>query len=101
MKAGCYAIWAIVAIVNALSFFLVRRDKRISATRAGRRGGEARIPEQGFFALAVLGGWVLGVVAMMGYRHKTRSPKFLIVYVLASAVGTAALAGWLSLLECW
>ncbi len=59
-----------LAAVNAAGFFLMGADKR----RAAR--GQWRVPERGFFLLALAGGAAGCLLGMAVFRHKTRHRKF-------------------------
>lgn len=63
-------------LINLISFFLMWSDKR----RAVK--GNWRIRERTLLLFDFLGGSLLGLAAMLFFRHKTRSLKFRILVPL-------------------
>lgn len=74
-----------LAALNLGGSLLAVLDKR----RARRRG--QRVPEAAFHLLALLCAWPGMLLAFLAVRHKTRKLRFQVPFVVASAVGTAAL----------
>ena len=75
-------IWYLFA--SLICFCLYAFDK--SAAIAGRR----RISELSLLTLGIFGGWPGAILAQQILRHKTKKPKFRIVFwlsVIANAVG--------------
>lgn len=61
---------AYLLIVNAVSFFLMRLDKKKA------RRGERRIPERVLLGSAAIGGSIGALIAMHLYHHKLRHRQF-------------------------
>ena len=59
-------------LINLLSFFIMRKDKLAAIAH------KQRIPENTLFLLAILGGSLGSIFAMIYYHHKSRKYKFLI-----------------------
>lgn len=78
-------LWLALAALNLLGFLLAVLDKR----RARRKG--QRVPEAAFHLLALLCAWPGMLLAFLAVHHKTRKLRFQVPFVLASALGTAAL----------
>ncbi|MCA1811409.1 MAG: DUF1294 domain-containing protein, partial [Halobacteriales archaeon] len=75
-----------LAALNLVGLLLLAvLDKR----RARRQG--QRVPEAAFHLLALLCAWPGMLLAFLAVRHKTRKLRFQVPFVLASALGTAAL----------
>ena len=63
-------LWLWLALMTVTEFSVMTADKR--AARAHQR----RVPETTLLALAVLGGSIGGILAMVLLRHKIRKPAF-------------------------
>lgn len=74
------AIFAWVAIANALSFAVYGIDK------ARARRGSTRIPEARLALVAAAGGAPAAYLACSFFRHKTRKRSFQVKLALASLV---------------
>ena len=84
---------AFAAVMNAMSFALMGRDKR----RA--RQGKRRVPEKRLFLAAACFGGLGGVLGMKVFRHKTRHwyfnaffPALLVLQIAAITAGVYFLA---------
>jgi uncharacterized membrane protein YsdA (DUF1294 family) len=78
-----------LAAMNGISFALFGLDKQSA------RKGRGRLPENRLHLFALLGGFLGGILGMQVFRHKTRKPSFIVVYVLASLLsGIAILYAW-------
>ena len=62
--------WCYLLLINAAAFSAMAIDKR--RAQKGRR----RISESTLLGLAILGGSPACLLAMYGFHHKTRKPKF-------------------------
>ena len=71
-------IW--YAAINFVLYFAMGIDK-MKAKKNMRR-----IPEKTLFTMGLLGGAICGLISMGVYRHKTRKPKFYIVYFIGAAL---------------
>ena len=60
--------------VNIFSVIFLFLDKRFALN------GYRRIPEKYFFTLALMGGWILGLLIINIIRHKNKKKEFLIKY---------------------
>ncbi|WP_312111362.1 DUF1294 domain-containing protein [Brevibacillus reuszeri] len=72
-------IWVAVAgglLLNGYAWNLMRVDKHL----APRRG--FRIPEASLLLVAFLGGGIGALAGMLGYHHKTKHARFLILVPL-------------------
>ncbi len=78
--------WAWLATINAATFAAYALDKH-RAKAEGRR-----VPELVLLGLALIGGTIGAVVAMLALRHKTRKIAFLLPFVAVVVVQIAALA---------
>lgn len=63
---------AYIAVVNILTFYLMRVDKQKAIKN------QFRIPERTFFLLSILGGAVGTYIGMKMFRHKTKRASFTI-----------------------
>ncbi len=77
---------AALAALNLWTLLVYRHDKR-AALR-----GALRISEAHLNTLAVLGGWPAAYVAQILFRHKTRKPRFQLIYWSAAFVNLMAAA---------
>jgi len=76
------SILVFVAASNLLSYCLVLIDKE----RAVRGRTDMRVPEKIFFILALLGGWPLGILSCVHWRHKTQKISFQLKYAASTAL---------------
>ena len=60
--------------VNLLSVIFLFIDKRFALK------GYSRIPEKYFLTLALMGGWIFGLLTINTIRHKNRKKEFLFKY---------------------
>ena len=60
--------------VNLFSVIFLIIDKRFALK------GYSRIPEKYLFTLALMGGWVFGLLIIKSIRHKNRKKEFLVKY---------------------
>lgn len=65
-------LWIYLLIINIIAFLVMGWDKRAAIKH------NQRIPEKTLFLLALVGGSLGSIVAMIFYHHKNRKPKFLI-----------------------
>ncbi|MDD4571816.1 MAG: DUF1294 domain-containing protein [Clostridia bacterium] len=70
-------LYGYYAVINIILFLVMLWDK-LAATKARRR-----VPEANLFVMALLGGGIGGILAMLLGHHKTRKPQFWIIFVLA------------------
>ena len=80
--------WAWLATINAATFAIYAFDKH-RAKAEGRR-----VPELVLLGLALIGGTIGAVVAMLTLHHKTRKVSFLVPFVVVVIMQIAALAWW-------
>lgn len=59
-------------LINVASFFVMGWDKRCAIQH------KQRISERNLFILAMIGGSLGSILAMIVFHHKNRKPKFLI-----------------------
>ncbi|WP_276936762.1 DUF1294 domain-containing protein [Dielma fastidiosa] len=59
-------------LINIAAFFAMGWDKRCAIQH------KQRIPEKTLFILAIIGGSLGSILAMIVFHHKNRKPKFLI-----------------------
>lgn len=64
-------------VINILTFILWGMDKQRAKT------GQWRIAERFLLGMALLGGGIGALAGMLGFRHKTRKPRFWILAVFA------------------
>lgn len=64
--------------VNSLLFILMGVDKYRAKKRLWR------IPEKTLLSFGILGGGLGGLIAMSLFHHKTRVPKFKVIYSLGT-----------------
>ncbi|MBI1851301.1 MAG: DUF1294 domain-containing protein [Planctomycetes bacterium] len=83
---GIAGAWLLAT--NVVAFLLFAIDKQ----RARRE--RSRIPERVLLGEVLVGGTVGGLVAMLAFRHKTASGRFLAGFALI-ALAQVALAAWL------
>ena len=60
--------------VNLFSVIFLIIDKRFALK------GYSRIPEKYFFTLALMGGWIFGLLTINIIRHKNLKKEFLVKY---------------------
>mgnify|MGYP000882018999 CR=1 FL=1 len=72
-------------VVNLVLFCVMLGDKL--AAKKHRR----RAPEAGLFMLALLGGGWGGLLGMLFAHHKTRKPRFWLIFALAVLLHSALL----------
>ncbi len=60
------------ALINVAAFFVMGWDKRCAIQH------KQRIPERTLLFLAMIGGSLGSILAMIAFHHKNRKPKFLI-----------------------
>ena len=85
MKPVLIGILAALAVLNAVSFFLMAYDKQCA------RKGKRRIPEKTLFLSAGLFGALGGTAGMWLCRHKTKHWYFRLFFPLFLAAQIAAL----------
>ena len=83
-------LWYLIA-ANLVSFAMFGLDKR-RATR-----GERRFSERALVTSAAVSGTVGGWLAMSAFRHKTRKRSFQAKMLMATALDSAILLGYLML----
>ena len=71
-----YAFFAVVVVMNLLSFVLMGHDKRCA------KRGARRVPEKTLFLAAGLFGALGGVLGMQLFRHKTKHWYFQLFFPL-------------------
>lgn len=81
-------VWAWLATINAVTFALYAWDKRRS------KNGGRRVPERVLLALALAGGTIGALLAMLALRHKTRKVGFVVPFVAVVAMQIAGLVWW-------
>ena len=64
----------IIFFINFLSMIFLFIDKRFAIKR------HSRIPEKYFFILALMGGWIFGLLTINIIRHKNLKKEFLVKY---------------------
>lgn len=77
-------IFGYYAIINIILYVTMVIDKK----RAQKNGW--RIPEKNMFVLAVLGGGLGGLVAMVSKRHKNRHMDFILVFTTTAILHMVA-----------
>ncbi|MFX3623404.1 MAG: DUF1294 domain-containing protein [Ectobacillus sp.] len=77
--------WIYLLFVNALAFYLIRRDKQ----KAKRK--EWRIAESTLFFIAAIGGAFGTWLGMYVFRHKTHKYHFVIGIPILTALTAAAI----------
>ena len=65
-----------LAVMNLISFFLMRHDKRCA------KQGKRRVPEKTLFLAAALFGAIGGTLGMFVFRHKTKHWCFRVFFPL-------------------
>lgn len=65
-------LWIYLLIINIVAFLVMGWDKRSAIKH------HQRIPEKTLFILALIGGSLGSISAMVLFHHKNRKPKFLI-----------------------
>ena len=82
------ATLAFVAIMNIISFVLMRHDKRCA------RQGKRRVPEKWLFLVTAYFGGLGGVLGMKVFHHKTKHwyfkvffPALLVLQIVALVAG--------------
>ena len=78
--------------VNFITTFIVIVDK-FNAKKNRRR-----IPENYFYILAILGGWLVGILTMKIMRHKTVKRSFQIKYFFSICTNLIVIGLWVNLL---
>ncbi|CZQ81870.1 DUF1294 domain-containing protein [Trichococcus ilyis] len=71
-------------LVNVLLFILMGIDKKKARQNAWR------IPERNLLLLGLFGGGLGGLSGMHHFRHKTKHPRFKLVYVLGTLLSGLA-----------
>ena len=66
------SLFAYIAVVNIITFYLMRVDKQKAIKN------QFRIPERTFFLLSILGGALGTYIGMKIFRHKTKHASFTI-----------------------
>ncbi|MBN19203.1 MAG: cold-shock protein [Chloroflexi bacterium] len=69
-----YVLALMIFSVNLLSLVFLFIDKRFALK------GYRRVPEKYFFSLALIGGWIFGLLTINAIRHKNRKREFLVKY---------------------
>jgi len=77
-KDYIFLIWFL--LINTLAFIIYGVDKYCA--RKDRR----RIPERNLLILAIMGGFIGGVIGMKVFRHKTGKPSFKTRFGLACII---------------
>ena len=81
-------LWAWLATINAATLGVYAFDKH-RARIEGRR-----VPELVLLGLALIGGTIGAVVAMLTLRHKTRKSSFLVPFAAIVVASSMALGWW-------
>jgi uncharacterized membrane protein YsdA (DUF1294 family) len=89
--AGIFPSWVAIwyAVASLIAFATYAVDK-------GQAGAEGpRVSERALHALEAIGGWPGALVAQRQFRHKTRKPRFQLIFwlIVTAHLGTAA--AWL------
>ena len=74
-----------LAIINIIALIAMGVDK------SKAKKGEWRIPEKRLFLYVILGGGIGGCMGMYVFRHKTKHPKFRILFPLITFAEYGAL----------
>lgn len=82
-------VWAWLVTINGVTFAVYGWDKHRAKVIEGRR-----VPELVLHGLALIGGTIGAIGAMLAFRHKTRKPSFLIPFAAIVVLQIAALAWW-------
>ena len=80
------ATLAFVAVMNIISFFLMRHDKRCA------RQGKRRVPEKWLFLITACFGGLGGVLGMKVFHHKTQHWYFKVFFPVLLVLQIALLA---------
>ena len=67
---------AALAVINLISFILMRHDKRCA------KQGKRRVPEKTLFLTAAMFGALGGTLGMFVFRHKTKHWYFRVLFPL-------------------
>ncbi len=82
-------LWAWLATINVVTFVIYAWDKHRAKVVGARR-----VPEMVLHGLALVGGTIGAIGAMLIFRHKTRKAMFLIPFIAIVLLQTAALTWW-------
>ena len=85
-SAVLIAIAASAAVMNLISFFLMRYDKQCA------KKGKRRVPERTLFLCAGMFGALGGTAAMWIFRHKTKHWYFRLFFPLMLVIQAAVIA---------
>ena len=85
MKPAMIVILAAAAVMNIVSFFLMRHDKQCA------KKGKRRVPEKTLFLCAALFGAFGGTAAMWIFRHKTKHWYFKVFFPLMLVIQAAVI----------
>ena len=85
-SAVLIAIAASAAVMNLISFFLMRYDKQCA------KKGKQRVPERTLFLCAGMFGALGGTAAMWIFRHKTKHWYFRLFFPLMLVIQAAVIA---------
>lgn len=67
-------------LINLIIYGTMAFDKRAAISH------KRRIPEKNFYLMAVLGGGLGGLLAMIFKRHKTRHMDFILVFTITAVL---------------
>ncbi|MFV0561196.1 MAG: DUF1294 domain-containing protein [Enterococcus sp.] len=74
-------LWLYLIVLNLYLFCLMGYDKHQA------RVGAWRVPEVNLLLVGLLGGGLGGLISQRVFHHKTRKPRFTVVFLLG--IGTA------------
>lgn len=78
-------VWFILLAANLYEFVLMYYDKRQAVKH------KWRVPESTLLFGGLIGGGIGGLLSQQLFRHKTRKPKFTIVFLLGICLDVALL----------
>ena len=89
--ARLWPLWAVLGLMNLITFFTYAYDKHIARQNKGKR----RVPERTLLLLAFCGGCIGAAFGMFLCRHKTKHTRFLILVPLSVLLWVAAIGALL------